>query len=82
MATEEQIRELAFSIWEQEGRPGGKEREHYFRAKQVLEAKEATRIMELSPKAPAIELAPQTPHIELASPPQRKNKKYTRRKKR
>lgn len=73
MATEEQIREMAFTIWEQEGRPEGKDIEHYFRAKQILEAKEATHI---------IQLAPQTPPIELASPPQRKTKKSNLRKKR
>jgi hypothetical protein len=73
MITEQQIKELAFAIWEQEGRPAGKDAEHYFRAKQILEAKEAARI---------IELAPQTPPIELASPPEKKNKKSTRNKKR
>jgi len=37
MATEEQIRALAHSIWEQEGCPEGKHEEHYYRAKQILE---------------------------------------------
>ncbi len=41
MPTEAQIRELAYRIWEQEGKPEGKDREHYFRAKQMLEAQEA-----------------------------------------
>ena len=41
MATEEQIRELAYAIWEQEGRPEGKHVEHYFRAKQILEERES-----------------------------------------
>jgi starch phosphorylase len=41
MVTEEQIRELAYSIWEQEGRPEGKDQEYYFRAKQMLEEQEA-----------------------------------------
>lgn len=40
MATEEQIRELAYYIWEQEGCPEGKDLEHYFRAKKMLEYKE------------------------------------------
>ncbi len=73
MATEEQIREMAYAIWEQEGRPEGKDLEHYLRAKQILEVKEAARI---------IELAPQKPPVELAPPPQRNAKKSTRRKKR
>ena len=42
MATEEQIRELAYSIWEKEGRPQGKDIEHYFRAKEILEEQEIT----------------------------------------
>ncbi len=41
MATEEKIRELAYAIWEQEGRPDGKDVEHYFRAKLIVEQQEA-----------------------------------------
>ena len=41
MATEEEIRALAYSIWESEGRPDGKEVEHYMRARQMLEAQAA-----------------------------------------
>jgi len=41
MVTEEQIRELAYTIWEQEGRPEGKDQEYYFRAKQMLEEQES-----------------------------------------
>lgn len=42
MVTEEQIRELAYSIWEQEGQPNGKDWEHYYKAKLMLEEREAT----------------------------------------
>jgi len=48
MANEEETRVLAYTFWEQEGYPEGKDLEHYFRAKKILEDKEA---------APAIELA-------------------------
>ena len=41
MPTEEQIRALAYSLWEQEGCPEGKREEHYYRAKQILEEQEA-----------------------------------------
>lgn len=41
MATEEQIRQLAYAIWEKEGRPEGKDLEHYYRAQQILEEQEA-----------------------------------------
>jgi hypothetical protein len=49
MVTEEQIKELAHAIWEQEGRPEGKDVEHYFRAKQIMEEKENARVIELPP---------------------------------
>lgn len=60
MATEEKIRDLAYTIWEQEGRPQGKHVEHYFRAKQILEEQEAvqTRATELAPPTQIKQLAP------------------------
>jgi hypothetical protein len=36
MATDERIKELVYSIWEEEGHPEGKYVEYYFRAKQIL----------------------------------------------
>jgi hypothetical protein len=61
MATEEQIKNLAYAIWEQEGRPEGKHLEHYFRAKQILEEQEAAHVIELPAAAPTIELEPVRP---------------------
>jgi len=52
MATEEQIKELANTMWEQEGRPEGKDLEHYFRAKQILEEQEATQARDSKPSPP------------------------------
>ena len=72
MVTEEQIRNLAHAIWEQEGRPEGKHVEHYFRAKQILEEQEASRVIELAPPPPIVLLAPSQPS---------KRRKYARRKK-
>jgi len=43
MPTEEQIRQLAHSLWEQDGRPEGKDVEHYLAAKQILEKQEAAQ---------------------------------------
>jgi len=43
MPAEEQIRELAYQMWEQEGRPEGRDVEHYFAAKQMLEEQEAAQ---------------------------------------
>ncbi len=53
MTSEEQVRELAYSIWEKEGRPEGKDLEHYLAARRILEEKQAS-------KSPAS--APNTPH--------------------
>jgi hypothetical protein len=41
MPTEEKIRQLAHSLWEQEGRPEGKDVEHYLTAKAILEEQKA-----------------------------------------
>lgn len=70
MATEEQIRALAHSIWEQEGCPEGKHEEHYYRAKQILEEQEAAVSADFE-QPPAV--------INLPAP--KKGKSTTRRKK-
>jgi len=71
MAAEEKIRALAYTIWEQEGRPEGKGEEHYYRAKQILEEQEAGSGVDFEPPPPVINLPP----------PSRKRKSSTRRKK-
>jgi hypothetical protein len=78
MVTEEQIKDLAHEIWEQEGRPEGKDIKHYFRAKQILEEKENARVIELPPP-PIPQLSRPQAATEALHPTKRK--KYTRRKK-
>jgi hypothetical protein len=56
MVTEEEIRALAYSIWEQEGHPEGKHEEHYLRAKQILEEKEKTGSIDFKEPPPVINL--------------------------
>ena len=51
MPTEEQIKELAYQMWEQQGRPEGKDVEHYYAAKQMLEEQEAARARASRPRA-------------------------------
>ncbi len=77
MITEEQIRELAHSIWEEEGRPEGKDLEHYFRAKKILEDRESSRVIELAAPAPITELVSPPPTIKIGPPTrnQRRNRK-------
>ncbi|MEX0761056.1 MAG: DUF2934 domain-containing protein [Dehalococcoidia bacterium] len=39
---EQEIREIAYQLWEQEGRPEGRDIEHYMAAARELEARSAT----------------------------------------
>jgi hypothetical protein len=65
MATEEQIKALAYEIWEQEGRPDGKHVEHYYRAISLLEVKKT------APPS-VIQLPGRQVPKQLSPPPQRK----------
>ncbi|MBF0325700.1 MAG: DUF2934 domain-containing protein [Alphaproteobacteria bacterium] len=62
MSTDDQnkIRQLAHQIWEDEGRPEGREDEHWLRAEEMVAAARATKA---SPKAktPAKAKAPAKP---------------------
>ncbi len=79
MVTEEQIKELAHAIWEQEGRPEGKDVEYYFRAKKTLEEREKALVIELAPPPPIPELSPPQAATTVLQPS--KHRKYARRKK-
>ncbi len=48
MVTEQQIKDLAYAIWEKEGRPEGKDLEHYFQARQILEERQESSLIELA----------------------------------
>ena len=80
MVTGEQIKELAHAIWEQEGRPEGRDVEYHFRAKKTLEEQEASRVIQLAPTAPLVELAPPPP-IALLAPMPSKRRRQARPKK-
>ncbi|OGN88830.1 MAG: hypothetical protein A2Z74_06805 [Chloroflexi bacterium RBG_13_46_9] len=63
MPTEDEIKELAYRIWEEEGRPEGKDVENYYRAVKILGEQEAAR-------SPALIKAPPTvAQLPPASPP-------------
>lgn len=40
--TQAQIRALSYAIWEREGRPDGRDRDHWFRAESELAGETAT----------------------------------------
>ncbi len=79
MVTEAQIKELAHAIWEQEGQPEGKDVEHYFRAKKILEEREKARVIELPPPPPIPQLSPPPAAPTVLQPSKRL--KHARRKK-
>jgi hypothetical protein len=51
MPTEDQIRQLAHSLWEQEGRPEGKDVHHYLAAKAILDKREGGKGNNRSPRS-------------------------------
>ena len=65
MPNEDEIRVLAYSLWEEEGHLDGKDVEYYFRAKKILEEGEAKRILELAPVQPSVELMQPPKNISL-----------------
>ena len=67
MATEQQIKELAYAIWEEEGCPEGKDVEHYFRARQILEERQASSPIESAP-SPISKLPRRSPTRQSAPP--------------
>jgi len=73
MLTDEDIKKLAFAIWEEEGRPDGKDVEHYLRAKKILEEREAKRVVELAPVPQLVELAQPPKKIPLPSSKDKRN---------
>ena len=53
MPTEEQIRQLAHTLWEREGRPAGRDVHHYLTAKAILDKEEAAKKRTNSPRSKA-----------------------------
>ncbi len=41
--TTDRVRDLAYQLWEQEGRPAGRERDHWLEAERLLSAKEPAK---------------------------------------
>ncbi len=69
MDREEEIRLIAYSIWEQESCPNGKDCEHWFRAEAIWEEQEKVK------KAPANAKKPTGQSTEKATKPTAGKKK-------
>ena len=67
MLTEEQIKEQAYQMWEQQGRPEGKDVEYYFAAKQMLEEQEAAQARASRPWVTSPAPAAQKPTLGYTS---------------
>lgn len=52
-AQQQQIQELAYQLWEQEGRPEGRDREHWERAQRQLQGEEPGVMSEATPSSAA-----------------------------
>lgn len=61
-SSEVKIKEVAYELWEQEGRPVGRDQDHYYKAEQLVSGerestsakpKAATRVRKATAKAPA-----------------------------
>ena len=81
MVTDEDVKKLAFTIWEEEGRPFGKDAEHYFRAKRALEEQEAKQTLELAPVPQLLELAESPKNILLPPSPKKRSVRSRHKKK-
>jgi hypothetical protein len=82
MPAEEQIKELAHTIWEKEGKPEGKALDHYLRAKEILENQEKAQSIELALQPTTAQLESQRPKIELSPTPIKPQKSAHRKKRR
>ncbi|MDP3062137.1 MAG: DUF2934 domain-containing protein [Chloroflexota bacterium] len=71
MPTEEQIRELAYYLWEQAGKPEGNDQDYYFKARQALEEREAAE-KRASSTPPAAPSKPALPSPSRRAPRRRK----------
>lgn len=82
MVTDQQIKDLAYALWEKEGRPEGKDQEHYFQARQILEEREVSSRIELalSPNAklPQRPQTPKRPQVADVPPGQSHHRRYNR----
>jgi hypothetical protein len=58
MAKEDDIRLIAYSIWEQEGCPNGKDREHWLTAEVIWEQKQKDKTVVMSTKTETQQFTP------------------------
>tara|TARA_R110000796_G_scaffold252600_1_gene388569 strand:- start:24143 stop:24496 length:354 start_codon:yes stop_codon:yes gene_type:complete len=70
---EQRIRELAYQMWESEGRPEGKTEEHWALARQKLESETGGEMAAPEPKAKRSRMAPGKPPEKASTKPEPSN---------
>lgn len=78
MAKEDEIRLIAYNIWEKEGCINGKECEHWFRAEAIWEEQQKPL---LESPIPSVLITPPPNQIKLLSPPAKKSVRARHKKK-
>jgi hypothetical protein len=81
----DEIRFIAYNLWEQEKCPNGKDCEHWFRAEAIWEENQKTfrenPAKKLGSKNPGVLITPPPDRIKLLSPPVKRNIRARRKKK-
>jgi hypothetical protein len=77
MAKKDEIRLIAYNIWEQEGCINGKDCEHWFRAEAIWEEQEKSNRKNTTNKSespiPSVLITPPPNQTKLLSPPAKKS---------
>jgi hypothetical protein len=85
VARQDEIRLIAYSLWEQENCPNGKDCEHWFKAEAIWEEYQKTSNenikKELESKKPKVLITPPPNQIKLLLPPVKRSIRTRRNKK-
>jgi len=68
MVHEQRVKELAYTIWLDEGCPEGKDIEHYFRGERILAEQAALNTTELAALSSASKLPLRPPSLQPVQP--------------
>ena len=68
MAREDEIRLIAYNIWEQESCPHGKDCEHWFRAEVIWEEQQKPKAVATNPRTPPKQIVQKSKKKKAAKP--------------
>ncbi len=67
-ASTEEVARIAYSLWEQEGRPSGRDQEHWLKAEAQLRAVAAEAGKKQAPATAAAKVTAPVPPVKVAAP--------------